>query len=248
MTLQPYQPGAITFGSQSLDAGDFIPPRVKVVQAMSAEREAGIAEGSLYNTLTSEDYGASLRIVPIQAFKNRILLVRQERREAMDAALAGAGLPILPPGDGLMCRSLDMLQGVGDPGIECHACPLAEWRDNQPPLCSETYNVAALTELGDLVIVGFSKSSARVGKRMFSMLRLSIGAPWNHVYEVTTLAERNDRGRFYIPQVRKADVATDELRRMAMTMAQQLQGVTIDATGSEEEARPLDQEAPWEKD
>lgn len=243
MTMQPYQqPGnaMISLGQTHLDAGDFVPPRVKVVQQMSDEvAEKKAAAGEFYNTLTGENYGEALRFIPIMPFKQRILLVRSERRPNIDAALGGAGLAVLSEGDGLKCRSFDMLQGVGEPGIECPGCPLAAWGDgNTPPLCTETYNMAALTELGDLIFLGFSKSSAKVGKRLFSMTRLTAGAPWTKVYRATTHNEKNDKGNFYVPDIVVDGPTPNELLGMATTWARELGGMVIDVTPADDDEAP----------
>src|SRR3989304_9926149 len=90
----------LALGQTAQDAGDLILPRVKVVQLMSAEAtrdEDKASLGDFYNTLTGENYGPKLRFIPILPFKQRIFLVRQERRAAIEATLGaslseGAGL------------------------------------------------------------------------------------------------------------------------------------------------------------
>lgn len=239
MTLVPQNQNTnlINLGQTALDAGDFIPPRVKVVQQMSDEAAQEKAKpGDLFNTLTGENYGKELRFVPILPFKQRVLLVRSEKRPLIDAMLASVGQEPIGDGDGLKCRSFDTLQGVGDPGMECAVCPLSAWGDgNVPPLCTETYNVAALTELGDLVILGFQKSSAKVGKRLFSMTRLSAGAPWSKTYVVKTHAEKNDKGNFFVPDVAVEGTTMPELMGVAASWARQLGGMVIDITPEDEE-------------
>jgi hypothetical protein len=249
--LVPAGNTGISFGSTQLDAEDFIPPRVKVVQAMSDERTLGVAEGSFYNTLTSEDYGPLLNFIPIGTFKNRVLLVRPEKRKDINSLLKKAGLPqVGEQVDGLACRSLDMEHGRGVPGTKCSACPLSEWMGEDqgtPPYCSETYNVTAINDAGDLIILGFSKSSAKVGKRLFSMMRLSSGAPWKNMYEATTTEQKGLAGRYMVPIIKKVGAPPPELMKVAAEFAQQLAGVVIDVTPAEEEApAPADGEAPWE--
>ena len=235
--MQPYSDGSLTFGQTALDAGDFIPPRVKICQQMSQEVADKVAEaGDVFNTLTRENYGKELKFIPIQPFKQRIFLVREERRAIIEAA---TGLTI--EGSGLACRSYDMQHGTGNPGGECASCPLAVWNDRQPPFCTETYNVAAVTELGELVFLGFQKSSAKVGKSLFSMLRLTMQAPWSRVYSMQTRQTKNALGNFYVPDItRSPDVPAPELLKVAAGWARQLNGVTIDVAGDDHE--PVDEE------
>jgi len=238
MTLVPQaQNNLINLGQTNLDPGDFIPPRVKVVQQMSDEAAQEKAKpGDFFNTLTGENYGKELRFIPILPFKQRVLLVRSEKRPLIDFALSSVGLLPIADGDGLKCRSFDTIQGVGDPGVICETCPLSQWDGNVPPLCTETYNVAALNELGDLIILGFQKSSAKVGKRLFSMTRLSAGAPWTKTYVAKTHAEKNDKGNFFVPDVTIEGPTPTELLSVAGQWARQLGGMVIDVTPEEEEA------------
>ncbi|HEY6058723.1 MAG TPA: hypothetical protein VIV06_11860 [Candidatus Limnocylindrales bacterium] len=228
----------MSFGQTKLDAGDLVMPRVKLLQAQSEEAADGRGKpGEFWNTLTSELYGATLRFMPILPFKQRIFLVRAERREAIDDALVAGGLAELPDGTGLMCRSIDMIEGRGYPGIACDTCPLSKWDGQKPPLCSETYNVAAMTELGDLIILSFSKSSAKVGKSLFSMLRLSPRAAWSRVFEISARAEKGQLGNYQVPIIRPltSEIPAPELLRQAETWARQLEGTVLDVTPVEED-------------
>ena len=159
----------MSFGQTRLDAGDIIMPRVKLLQAQSEEVNGDPPLGKVgefFNTLTSVSYGSKLRFVPILPFKQRILLVRNERLAAINATLADGGLEALSSeAKGLTCRSYDMERGSGNPGIECEACPLSKWQGDEPPHCSETYNVAATSEEGELIVLSFSNSSAKAGRR-----------------------------------------------------------------------------------
>lgn len=248
--LVPAQPSGISFGATNLRPQDIVVPRVKVVQQMAKEAADKLADpGDFYNVLTGENYGNAIRIQPILPFMNRVFLVRQEKRDRADELLTAAGLPVLGEGDGLKCRSLDMVQGNGEPGVECDTCPLSQWthdpkKGNIAPLCTETYNVAACTELGELVVMSFSRSSAKVGKRFFSAIRLRPGVPWTQFFDVATHQERNDLGTFYVPNFAIAkDKPPTELIAQAQFWAKQLEGVRadqIDVTPDEEGAGPTD--------
>ncbi len=233
----------MTFGQTVLDAGDLVMPRIKIVQAQSSEAADDYAKpGDIWNTLTSENYGTELRFIPLVPFKQRVLLVRPERRPQIDAALKSAKLPPLPEGDGLACRSFDMHMGAGAPGIACDACPLSQWGEaNTPPLCSETYNVAAMTELGDLIVLSFSKSSARVGKQLFSMMRLQRTAPYAKVALMTTRSEKGAKGTYFTPNVKMTGELTPvELLQQAREWAGQLAGARLDV---EPEDEPIEGDA-----
>ena len=248
--MQPYQSpeSGITFGQEHLDATDFIPPRVKVVQAMSQEAVDGKAKvGEFFNTLTGENYGSVLRFIPLTTFKNRVLIVRPEKRDEINEVLTGAGLPASVEGDGLQCRSLDMVQGTGTPGMDCAVCPLAEWRGPKiPPLCSESYNITAMNELGDLIILSFSKSAAKTGKKLISTMRMRREKPWTSVFELSTRTEKNDRGSFAVPDFRQtADRTDDALLRQAQTWLSVVTGRVIDVTPDDYTEEPSEDAAPF---
>lgn len=244
--LVPAEDNRLSFGQTQLRPEDFIPPRVKVVQQMSQEAaDKKAAPGDFYNTLTGETYGPTLRIQPIVPFMQRILLVRREKRELIEDAL---GSP-LPVGDGLMCRSFDMIHGKGSPGGDCGVCPLAQWNEEtrKPPLCTETYNVAGMNEIGELVIVSFQKSSAKVGKRVFSMLRMRPGQPWATILELTTRQDKNDLGTFFVPDVTVSkDKPDTAMLSQALTWAQQLRGVVIDVSPEDDGYVPGEDAEPTE--
>lgn len=249
--MVPAEDSRLSLGQTALRPEDLVLPRVKVVQQMSKEVADKKADpGDFYNTLTGEVYGTTLRIQPIVTFMQRIFLVRQERREKADALLQAEGMEPLSEGDGLKCRSFDMFEGKGEPGVECNICPLSKWTKGPkgqqvPPLCTETYNVAASNEIGELVIVSFARSSAKVGKRFFSAIRIGgQSAPWAKLYDLETHAERNDLGNFFVPDFKvSAERPAPELLKQAMYWAGELKGVrvdTIDVTPDDEHSGPTD--------
>jgi hypothetical protein len=249
--MVPVPDNRITFGQTHLDPSDIVVPRVKVLQAMSAEVTdvEGAKVGDFYNTLTNELYGARLAFVPLMPFKQRILLVRAERRDRIEAALGAE----ISEGDGLKCRSFDMVHGQGEPGILCEQCPLSVWVGNVPPLCTETYNLAATSETGELIVLSFSKSGARTGKQLFSALRLTPVVPWTYLYSLTSKMVQNDQGRFAVPTFKREGATTSEQRDQALYWARQLDGMTLNVAPdvavdeSAEEPPTDDAPPPWEE-
>lgn len=240
--MVPAQSGSLmSFGQTRLDPGDIIMPRVKLLQAQSAEAagdEALGKPGEFFNTLTSVVYGKTLRFVPILPFKQRIFLVRDERRALIDATLKAGGLDPLPAGaSGLTCRSFDMNEGTGYPGVVCTACPLSQWDGDMPPHCSETYNVAAASEEGELIVLSFSKSSAKVGRQLFSMIRLRPGA-FGTIFEANSRTEKGAKGTYFVPVISPVEPAPPELVRQVRSWASQLEGVRLDVTPEDDEAVP----------
>jgi len=237
MTLVPaHDAGLMSFGQTNLDPGDLIMPRVKILQAQSTEVADGEGKaGDFYNTLTNINYGQTLRFVPISPFKQRIFLVRSERRAVISKTLTDNGFTELPAdAEGLRCRSYDMEMGTGSPGVACAECPLSKWIDDQPPFCTETYNVAAASDEGELIVLSFSRSSARTGKQLFSMIRMR-PASRATVFEATSKTEKGKLGNYAVPVVRPLEPAAPELVRQVNLWATQLQGVTMDVSPTEDD-------------
>ena len=212
------------FGQTQLDPGDLIMPRIKILQAQSEEVGDGQGNaGEFFNTLTSVNFGDVLRFVPIVPFKQRVFLVREERLPVINVVGQASGLPEFTKDDaGLACRSYDMEVGRGKPGIACAECPFSQWRDKEPPLCTETYNVAASTEEGELIVLSLAKSAAREGKKLFSMIRMRPNARGT-IFEATTKAEKaQGKGSYYVPVITPKEQAPTELLRQVNTWAQQL--------------------------
>lgn len=225
----PASDSRMSFGQTELRPEDIVMPRVKIAQQMSQEVADKKADaGDFFNTLTGESYGPTLKVLPILPFMQRVFLVRQERRKEIEDVLGHE----LTEGDGLKCRSYDMETGNGEPGGDCNECPLSKWREgNKPPLCTETYNVAAATEIGELVILSMAKSGAKAGKRLFSTIRMSREAPWARIFELSTLQQKNDLGNFYVPDFKISAERPDQGQLAdALHWAAQLRGVQIDVT------------------
>lgn len=223
-SLVPAPAANLQLGQTTLQGNNLILPRVKIVQMMSDENAKGLAKaGDFYNTLTSESYGSEVKFLPLQPFMNRVLLVRDEKRVKAEKAAKIK----FSEGDGLKCRSHDMVVGVGEPGGDCQTCPLAQWGEkNEAPLCSEVYNLAALTEYGDLVILQFQKSSAKAGRKLFSMLRFAGAgkAPWARFMVAATHDETiKGKGTFAVPVVTVTqETPPTELIKQAQWWAREL--------------------------
>src|SRR5271157_2401378 len=90
-------PGQGAAGFDEVEQGDLTLPRLGLCQALSPQKDEtepkyidGIEEGEYFNSLTGENYGAKLKIVPLLFYKNRIAF--RSKKE----------------GGGTLCRSDDM--------------------------------------------------------------------------------------------------------------------------------------------
>lgn len=210
--------------TRQLDIGDMVVPKIRISQAMSKTNtlfaqtrgREGIGMGSWYHTTGNKELGQTIYFVPVDMRKSR----------AMFAA-----------GQGLICRSFDLLQGEGDPGILCEGtqeerltvprdqrgCAYRLWdRDktpNAPPPCGVTYNYPGLVivdidnpEKSPLLqgMLQLRSSSTGAAKEMNTVVMTEAGGIWHDtIFELTIEPKTNAKGTFFVP-VAKLHDRTDE--------------------------------------
>lgn len=238
--------GALTVPGEDLtrkiDAGDLLMPKLRISQAMSktnteyatTKGKSGVGMGSWYVSTTGKDLGDTVYFVPVDMRKSRAMFIT---------------------GEGLVCRSFDMLQGEGTPGVACEGtyeerltvpekhrgCPLRLWNDRTPPKCGETYNFPGYLiediDAGDKsklvqVILQLRSTGASCGKAINTMVMNEGGGVWqNTIVELGLEAKSNARGTFFVPTADFYDT-TDQpefarIRRRADAMARQMGAVSV---------------------
>jgi hypothetical protein len=187
-------------GVETLTQADLYVPRIKLLQAMSDEvsNREGIA-GVWFSTLSGQSYGTSFEFVPIRVSKSRVYFDPNNRTE-----------PI--------CRSADGKFNLN--GEDCFsACPFPEakqWVERKPPACTESLDYLILPLEDDFpAVVSLMKSSYDAGRRLNTMLIAARCPAWSFVYELQAIKRQNEKGAFFIADVRKlikdnAPVSSDE--------------------------------------
>lgn len=203
--------------TRKIDQSDLIMPKLKISQAMSAVNKqfsesrgkAGVAMGAWYTTTDSKDLGNTVYFVPLDMQKSR-------------------GMFVL--GQGLVCRSYDLKQGVGDPGIACegtfeeiHTLPADErgcanrlWghengRAIKPP-CGLTYNYPGvlISEVEDpaeatkfsTVMLSIRGAASPAAKKLNTVVMSQGSGTWTNVLLELTVADRKGpAGEYYIPEI-----------------------------------------------
>jgi hypothetical protein len=120
--------------AHTLDQSDLAMPRIMMAQAMSkAVQSDEVEKGNWYLYPDNMQLGEKIDVVLLNMFKS---------------------LLYFEPGQGLLCRSFDLVQGVGTPGIECDKCPLQKWLPKEegggPPKCRLAYNYTAMVVGSDI--------------------------------------------------------------------------------------------------
>lgn len=219
--------------TREVDQSDLIMPKLKICQAMSKVSRSGIPQGHYYHSTLNDDLGTTIKIIPVDMRKSRSLFKQ---------------------GVGIVCRSFDLLQGEGDPGLLCEGtpeerrtlpasargCPLRRWGERNPetgksapPPCGLNYNYPVLIldpddpENGPTkrAIISFRGTGSQVAKAINSMVTEQ-DLVWNEsVIELSTEETTNWKGTFFVPRAKFVGIASG----MAATRAQRF-AETVNAT------------------
>lgn len=199
-------------GLEGVETDMLIIPRVKLVQKTSIETDIeGISAGFLVNSVTKEKIGniindpdsaikTTVKIIPIVNGKSRLYFKEIEQ------------------GGGLLCRSNDGKFGIGEPGGVCANCPMIEWGNNkEAPSCTELINVYVMVEGYDYpmpLVLSFGRSSMSAGRQFINYFFMDSKRnkknPWYFKYELRTKKISNEKGVFFVYDIRPGGLATDE--------------------------------------
>lgn len=192
--------------------GDFIIPRVKVIQALSPERKAKEAdEGDIINSLTKEKLNG-LVFIPVFKFNNNI---RWKPRA---------------DGGGIACIARDGLCGIptdGSPNLNCLVCKANEFDNSKTgpesyPKCTKYINFFGFFRGMQLpVILSFSKTNFSEGKKMYSLAKVSMQNMWHNGYRLDEKKMVKGGNEWYIVNPSPVGAATQEERDYGLALYQQ---------------------------
>ena len=258
-TLAPTQvspAGALVMPQEDLtrkiDVGDLLIPKLRLTQAMSktntlfttSKGKEGVQQGNWTVSTQNENLGETVFFIPVDMRKSRAYFV---------------------PGQGLMCRSFDLLNGEGDPGGACEGsyeerltipadrrgCPLRLWINNEPPKCGQTYNYAGMvireSEIEDpekakpmQVMLQLRSASTSTAKAINTYVMNEGAGQWGTVIlELGVEVKTNIRGTFYVPTVDFYDTTDAEgferIARRARAMARSVSGQSLRSSIEDDE-------------
>lgn len=142
-------------------------------------------------------------------------------------------------GQGLLCRSYDLVQGVGNPGIECGKCALSQWAEDGsggnriPPKCKLFHNYTAYvirSEANDesdplIGILSLGSTSTPAAKQINSAkaMRGGMTGPWYpYWYRIRSNKQEGRKGIFYVAQAQYGGKVEGELLERARDAAASL--------------------------
>jgi hypothetical protein len=214
----------------SLTLDDIAISRIKLGQALSkAVVDEDVRNGEFYMTPENTVLGKEFDVVVFNMFKHRAYF---------------------EPGQGLLCRSFDLVRGVGTPGIECANCALQQWpvdetgRTVGAPKCSLNYNYTGMvirSEANDEAspltgLLTLGRTSAPAAKQLNTMQMQRNGKEYlnpetgevvypiwcNNVYRLSSRKTEGRKGTYYIVSASYVSALEGNLFEEALSRASAL--------------------------
>jgi len=186
---------------EGVDREELIIPRAKLLQALSPELEANkeLSQGDIINSVTTERVPELF--IPIFKFTQWI------RFNPRDSKAPGYN-PDFGPGD-MIWRSND----ANDPRVIAESSFGA---NGEKPLATRFLNFFSFFEGSEMpVIVSFSNTSFKAGKRLMSLAKFRGGDMFSKMYSLTSKKETNDMGTYYVMDVQAAGEASEDNYKIA---------------------------------
>lgn len=210
----------------TLSREDIQMPQIRVAQGLSKVLKGGqVRLGEYYLHPEGVPLGQELDVILLNMFKTNMYF---------------------EVGQGLMCRSFDLRQGVGTPGIACAGCPMAEVPKNAEgqiigaSKCNTYYNYTALVirssqefDEPPMAVLSFGRTAAPAGKLINSIkvTRTGLSGPWYPIWFRLRMKEtENRKGTFYVPVPAFGGKVEGELLELAATMAESLSPASLRAS------------------
>lgn len=206
--------------------GDFIVPRVKIIQLLSPEFKEKLADdGDILNSLTKEKLNGAV-FIPVFKFDNNIKW--KPRSE----------------GGGIACIAKDAKCGVpsdGSPFLLCRDCKANEFDNTKQgaasfPTCTKYINFFGFIQGEPFpIVLSFAKTSYNEGKKLYSLAKVTMQNMWNHGYKLTTKKMAKGGNEWFVPVVTMAGKTSDEDRAHARQMFENFRNreIKVDAEESE---------------
>jgi hypothetical protein len=222
--------------SRELNQNDMVWPRLHISQAMSkVNTEDIVRQGNFYRSPSNTNLGTSILVIPCDMRKSR---------------------SYWESGQGVLCRSYDMVQGEGDPGILCEGtpeeiaegipahergCPLRLWGERDAngrstkPDCGENYNYPMLILDPDdpadgkstQAIYSFRGKAIKVARQLNTIIMENGGVWTDTILEMSVQKESNALGTYYVPAVEYHAEAAGNSHTRARNIARNLTGAVV---------------------
>ena len=193
---------------------DLILPRVELLQALSPSVVSGEkSAGEIVNNLTKDPIETPI-LVPVFLTKNWI---EWRPREA---------------GGGMVWRS-------NDPK-DARVIEKSKWGpDGAKPIATAYLNFLCLIDGEELpLIVSFANTNYKTGRKWLTLTKMTMGHLWDSQYELSSHSVTNNKGTFFVFDVKKTGPSTTEQREKAIKISQMFAGKDLNFEAESEAAKP----------
>ena len=225
-------------GMEDVDSNDILLPRLGLCQSLSPQRRKGdkafipgLEEGMLFNTVTGEIYGATLEIIMLYFFKNRI------KFNPID------------DGGGIDCASPNGVDGGRITPQGCASCRFSTWGNgttsdetgNDAPECTLYHNYMSFTFAGQQpspLALSFKSSGIKISKQLLAQIRLTRVPMFAKKYKVDVIEMRDGQNMWYEKKIVPLGYVDKEVYGSMEQLFDQLKAANIhvDTTGEEGDA------------
>ena len=197
-------------GFEDVDSSDLVIPRIKVINALSPERQDGIAaEGDIVNSLTKDMILPEHKFIPLKMTYSNIEWVPRDM------------------GEGIVCRSFNGKIGnnnINGQTLACHVCRRNEFDNTKQgkeaqPKCNKYINFLGFFEHDPMpVVLSFARTNYNEGKKLLSIAKSLRDNMFNHSYSITSKLQTKDKTRWYNIATSLVGDTTPEMREFAKSI------------------------------
>jgi len=187
-------------GSEEVTTKDLVLPRLEIVQSQSPIREAGAAEGTLFNSATMEQLGDLVYFVPVY-FRGEYLIWK-------DQEAGGGFFGAFMSESEAEARKVEVVEMQGeDPNL----LEIVDTPVHYGLLVSPSGAHAP-----QQIVISMPKSKAKVSRKWNAMIQIVGGDRFSRVYKITTFKDKNKKNQtFYNYVVQPAGYVPEPIFREA---------------------------------
>lgn len=176
-------------GSEDVSTQDLVIPRLEIIQDLSPQRKKsepeyieGAEEGMMYNTVSKQLYAGDVIIVPVLFRKEYIIW----KNRKMGGGFIGSYHS--------MAEAEEALSKLDNP-VDKDKGPLYEIVDTHQNFCLLLApESTAENPIGEEIVLSFSKSKAKIGRQMNSIIKMRGGDRWSSAYRLSVVPDENRNG------------------------------------------------------
>jgi hypothetical protein len=100
-------------------------------------------------------------------------------------------------------------------------------------------------DTAEVLVLSLSNTKIKVASKLNSLLMLQAGPTWNVAFEVSSVPEKNEKGKFYNFRIAQTGPSTESVREAAAALFERFKGRTLDASTPDVTAETDDNAPPF---